>query len=89
MAIACFGLVTFLPLRPERSVPFFISRISVSTFLPADGEYLRVEDFFEAVLRAGLFAIADFFFVAISFSSEFRWHAWLRQLLGRNLNDAA
>lgn len=46
MAIACFGLVTFLPLRPERSCPFFIARISRSTFLLAEGEYLR-EDFLE------------------------------------------
>lgn len=28
IATACFGLVTFLPLRPLRSLPFFISRIS-------------------------------------------------------------
>jgi hypothetical protein len=47
MAMACFRLVTFLPLRPDFSFPFFISRISLSTFLPADGEYLRPEDFFE------------------------------------------
>jgi hypothetical protein len=46
MAMACFGLVTFLPLRPDLSLPFFISRISVSTFLPAEGEYFRPEDFF-------------------------------------------
>ena len=48
IAIACFGLVTFLPLRPLFSLPRFISRISVSTCLPALGEYLRPdEDFFE------------------------------------------
>lgn len=46
MAIACLGLVTFFPLRPDFSLPFFISLISVSTLLPADGEYLRPEDFF-------------------------------------------
>lgn len=46
MAMACFGLVTFLPLRPDFSFPRFISCISLSTFLPADGEYLRPEDFF-------------------------------------------
>lgn len=28
MAIACFGLVTFFPLRPLRSLPSFISCIS-------------------------------------------------------------
>ena len=47
MAMACFGFVTFLPLRPDFSLPCFISRISLSTFLLADGEYLRLEDFFE------------------------------------------
>ena len=47
MAMACFGLVTFLPLRPDFSLPRFISCISLSTFLPADGEYLRPENFFE------------------------------------------
>ena len=47
MAIACFGLVTFLPLRPDLSLPFFISLISVSTFLLAEGEYLRPEGFLE------------------------------------------
>lgn len=47
MAIACFGFVTFLPLRPDFSFPCFISRISLSTFLLADGEYLRPEDFFD------------------------------------------
>ena len=41
MAMACLGLVTFLPLRPDLSLPCFIARISVSTFLLADGEYLR------------------------------------------------
>lgn len=46
MAMACLGFVTFLPLRPDFNFPFFISRISLSTFLPADGEYLRPEDFF-------------------------------------------
>ena len=46
--MACFGFVTFLPVRPDFSVPCFISRISRSTFLPAEGEYLRLEDFFAA-----------------------------------------
>ena len=66
MAIACLRLVTFLPERPLFSFPRFISCISVSTFLPAEGEYLRVEVvFFEAVLRAvvffTVFFAADFF----------------------------
>lgn len=58
IAIACFGLVTFFPLRPERSLPCFISFISRSTdlealglyFLPAD---LR-DDFLLAFLAAGI-----------------------------------
>jgi len=45
--MACFGFVTFLPLRPDFNLPCFIARISRSTSLPADGEYLRPEDFFE------------------------------------------
>jgi hypothetical protein len=61
MAMACFGLVTFLPLRPDLSLPRFISFISVSTFFPADGEYLRPEVFFLLLF----FALLDFFLVAI------------------------
>jgi hypothetical protein len=61
MAMACFGFVTFLPLRPDFSLPCFISRISRSTFFPADGEYLRPEDFFEADFLAADFFAADFF----------------------------
>src|SRR5579875_1966836 len=45
MAITCFLLFTFLPL-PLFSLPLLNSCISLSTFLPADGEYLRDEDFF-------------------------------------------
>src|SRR5579863_7180272 len=60
MAMACFGFVTFLPLRPDFSLPVFISRTSLSTFLPADGEYLRLDDFFEL----DFFLVA--FFVAIT-----------------------
>ena len=48
MAMACFGFVTFLPLRPDLSVPRFISFISVSTFLLAEGEYFRLPDFLDA-----------------------------------------
>jgi hypothetical protein len=47
MAMACLGFVTFFPLRPDFSLPCFIARISRSTSLPAEGEYLRPEDFFE------------------------------------------
>ena len=58
MAMACLGSVTFLPLRPLLSVPFFISFISVSTFFEADGEYLRVDDFFAVLFFAALFFVA-------------------------------
>ena len=44
--MACFGLVTFFPLRPIFSLPSFMARISRSTSLPAEGEYLRPDDFF-------------------------------------------
>jgi len=61
MAIACLGLVTFLPLRPDLSLPFFISLISVSTFLPAEGEYFRPEDFFADDFFADDFLVEGFF----------------------------
>ena len=35
MAMACFRLVTFLPERPDLSVPAFFSRMTFSTFLLA------------------------------------------------------
>lgn len=72
MAIACFGFVTFLPFRPDLSLPVFISLISVSTFLPAEGEYFRREDFFDddffALVRrmpAPVLAPLDLFFAAV------------------------
>ena len=46
MAIACFRLVTFFPLRPLFSVPLFFSRMTRSTFSPAFGPYLLPDDFF-------------------------------------------
>ena len=55
IAIACLGLVTFLPLLPLFSLPCFMAFISRSTLLPAAGEYLRVALFF---------AVADFLTVA-------------------------
>jgi hypothetical protein len=61
IAIACFGLVTFFPLRPLFSVPFFISLISVSTFLLADGLYFRAELLFFAAFFAGAFFVEVFF----------------------------
>jgi hypothetical protein len=46
MAIACFRLVTFFPLRPLFSVPLFFSRIARATFFCAFGLYfLPPEDF--------------------------------------------
>jgi hypothetical protein len=81
MAIACFRLVTFLPLRPDFSLPFFMARISRSTDLPADLPYLRPDDFFDELFLellffeelffdedffAGLFFAALFFLVAIA-----------------------
>jgi hypothetical protein len=55
IAMACFLLVTFLPLRPLFNFPCFIARISLSTLFPAAGEYLRVD----------FFPVVDFFFVAL------------------------
>ena len=47
IAIACFRLVTFFPLRPLFSVPLFFSRITRATFFCAFGLYfLPPEDFF-------------------------------------------
>lgn len=63
MAIACLGLVTFFPLRPDFSLPCFISRISRSTALPAAGLYLRVlDDFFDALFFEELFFAEEDFF---------------------------
>lgn len=46
IAIACFRLVTFFPLRPLFSVPLFFSRIVRATFFCAFGLYfLPPEDF--------------------------------------------
>ena len=49
MAIACFGFVTFLPLRPLFSLPRLNSCISRSTLFCAFGPYFRprLEDFFD------------------------------------------
>lgn len=56
IAIACFLLFTFLPLLLF-SLPRLNSCISLSTFLPDEGEYLRDEDVF---LEEELFFAADF-----------------------------
>ena len=41
MATACLRLVTFLPDRPLRNVPDFISFMVLSTFLPLALLYFR------------------------------------------------
>jgi hypothetical protein len=46
MAIACFGFVTFLPLRPLFSLPRLNSCISRSTLFCALGPYFRPLDDF-------------------------------------------
>lgn len=42
MAMACFRLVTFLPLLPLLSVPDFFLRMALFTFLPAPFEYFAI-----------------------------------------------
>src|SRR5882672_2967569 len=49
MAMACLRLVTFLPERPDLSLPRFISCMARSTFLPALAPYLRDDFFFAAI----------------------------------------
>lgn len=72
MAMACFGLVTFFPLRPDFSFPCFISRISRSTALPAAGLYLReLDDFFEEDFLEALFFEDEDFFVEDFFADVF------------------
>jgi hypothetical protein len=50
IAIACLRLVTFLPLRPLFSVPFFLRRIADSTRLLAALPYFLPPDFFRAAM---------------------------------------
>ena len=51
IAMACLRLVTFLPLRPDLSVPFFRRRIALLTRLDAALPYFRPpEDFFRAIV---------------------------------------
>jgi hypothetical protein len=50
IAIACLRLVTFFPLRPLLSVPFFFRRIADSTRLPAALPYFLPPDFFRAAM---------------------------------------
>lgn len=74
--MACFGFVTFFPLRPLLSLPSFISFISRSTLLLAAGLYLRPEllffeeDFLLALFLAGLFFVV-LFLLAVFFAGDF------------------
>jgi hypothetical protein len=77
IAIACLRLVTFLPLRPLFSLPRFISCISRSTFLLADGLYFLELDFLDDFFAVDFFA-ADFLvafllvlFLAVLFFAAF------------------
>ena len=49
IAIACLRLVTFLPLRPLRSVPFLRRFIADPTLLLAAFPYFLPPDFFAAI----------------------------------------
>lgn len=76
--MACFRLVTFLPLRPLLSLPCFMAFISVSTSLLALGEYLRVDFFRDEDFFAGDRLLVDF--VGIFISSAVRWRMDFRRL---------
>jgi hypothetical protein len=52
IAMACFGFFTFLPLRPDLSLPRLNSCISRSTDFEALGLYFRFEDFFLAMFAS-------------------------------------
>jgi hypothetical protein len=71
MAMACLRLVTFLPERPLFNVPFFISRISVSTCLPAALPYLRPEELFFAEVFFAEDFFAGVFFALVFFALAF------------------
>ena len=65
IAIACFGLVTFFPLRPDLSLPFFIAFISRSTSAEALGLYFLPEPFF----------VEELFFAVAIVSASIQWEA--------------
>ena len=52
MAMACLRLVTFLPERPERSVPRFRSCIARFTLLLAAVLYFRLRDLVVAIFSS-------------------------------------
>lgn len=65
IAMACLGLVTFLPLRPDFSLPCFISFISRSTEAEAFGPYFLPLDFL-----AGAFFVLDFLALVLFLPDE-------------------
>ena len=70
--MACLGLVTFFPLRPDFRRPRLNSCISRFTSLPAEGEYFRRDDdlleaFFEADFLPEDFFAADLLRVVLFF----------------------
>ena len=67
IAIACFGFVTFFPLRPDFSLPCFIAFISRSTEADAFGPYFFPPDFFFALVFFALRFFAPLFLVALFF----------------------
>lgn len=73
MAMACFRLVTFLPLRPLFSFPRFISCISFFTCLPAAGLYFLLEDFFAPFFELDFLVLffADDFLVLFDEDDDF------------------
>jgi hypothetical protein len=82
--MACLRSVTFFP-EPLRSLPRLNSCISLLTFLPADGEYLRrEEDFFVEDLPLELldfFLLEELFFVVLLLRAVVFFAVDLRALL--------
>lgn len=77
MAMACFLLVTFLPLRPDLSWPFFIAFISVLTLFPAAGEYFLPEAFLADDFFALVLFLVVLFLVEALFLEELLFFALL------------
>ena len=75
--MACFLLVTFLPLRPDLSWPFFIAFISVLTLFPAAGEYFLPEAFFVDDFFAPVLFLPVLFLVEALFLNELLFFAML------------
>src|SRR5947199_10474840 len=65
IATACFWLVTFLPLRPECSLPSPYSCITLLILFCAFLPYFRPEDFLLVLLDERFLLLDERFFVAI------------------------